>query len=142
MVDAVVYTLKSADRVLDGEASAAGLRLRRRWGTMLHLHLWWRAAETHWGSSIIASGGWAWGRRAWRREAGHCGVDRVELSWELEAKLASWVSTYPALLFSWRAPSLPMCLCAMCALMFSCPDFNRQCWQLSTAQLLELKASG
>ena len=53
----------------------------------LHLHLWWRGAVAHWGSSIKASGGWAWGRGAWRSVAGHCGVDGVELSWELEAKL-------------------------------------------------------
>ena len=119
MVDAVVYTLKSADRVLDGEASAAGLRLRRRWGTMLHLHLWWRGAETHWGSSIIASGGWAWGRGAWRSEAGHCGVDRVELSWELEAKLASWVSTYPALfILSAGAFSAHVPMCYVCLNVF------------------------
>ena len=99
MVDAVVYTLKGADRVLDGEASAAGLGLRR--ATILHLLLW-RGAIAHWGTSIggsgiIASVGWPWGRGAWRSVAGHCGVDRVGLSWELEAKLASWVSTYQAL---------------------------------------------
>jgi len=75
MVDAVVYTLKAADRVLDCEPSAGGRSRSATRGkaSLMMMHLGWRGAVADWGTTVVACRGRAWGRGAWWWETGHAG---------------------------------------------------------------------